>query len=385
VINFNFYAPTKILFGKDKITELPVELSKWGKRVLLVYGGNSIKVNGIYQIVHKILSDNTELFIELPGVQPNPRISKVRDGIKLIRENNLDFILAVGGGSVIDSSKAIAAGVNYDGDPWDIVMYKARTVNPTPIGVVLTFSATGSEMNGGSVITNEELKMKRPFGDEQLKPKFSILDPTYTYTLSKYQTACGIADMFSHLLETYFSAVIGASVQDRIAEGLMKNVIHYAKIVLDEPENYIARANLMWTSSLAINGLTGAGKIGDWATHMIQHEISAINDMAHGAGLALIFPYWMQYVLSDETLWKFVEYANNVWDIQGCDFDTAQQAIKQTREFFNFLGLPSHLKEVGISPDMFDEMAEKAVIFGPIGNIKKLEKEDIINILKLAY
>lgn len=385
MLNFNLHISTKILFGKDKIVELPAELQKWGKKVLFVYGGNAIKKIGLYQNIVKILQDNCDMFIELPGVQPNPRITSVREGIKLIRENQLDFILAVGGGSVIDCAKAIAAGVNYEGDPWDLLMRKAKVVNPLPIGVILTFAATGSEMNGGSVITNEELKMKRPFGDEQLRPKFAILDPTYTYSLNQYQTACGAVDMFAHLLETYFAPTVGAGVQDRIAEGLMRNVIHYSKIAFNEPENYEARANLMLTSSLAINGLTGAGKMGDWATHMIEHEVSAVNDMAHGAGLALIFPYWMQYVLSEDTLWKFIEYANNVWNIQGNDMETAQKAINTTREYFDSLGMPSHLKDVGITEDMFDEMAEKAVIFGPIGQLKKLDKEDIIKILKMAY
>ncbi|HOJ38364.1 MAG TPA: iron-containing alcohol dehydrogenase [Ignavibacteriales bacterium] len=385
MLNFNLHINTKILFGKDKIIELPAEITKWGSRVLFVYGGNSIKKIGLYDKVTQILRDNCDFYIELSGVQPNPKITSVREGVKLIRENKLDFILAVGGGSVIDCAKAISAGANYDGDPWDFPMRKAKVVNPLPLGVVLTFAATGSEMNGGSVITNEELKMKRPFGDEQLRPKFAILDPTYTYSLNKYQTACGAVDMFSHLLETYFAPTEGAGVQDRIAEGLMKNIIHYSKIALNEPENYEARANLMWTSSLAINGLTGAGKMGDWATHMIEHEVSAINDMAHGAGLALIFPYWMQYVLSDETLWKFIEYANNVWGIHGNDLNTAQLAINKTREYFYSLGMPSHLKDVDITEDMFEEMAEKAVIFGPIGQLKKLQKEDIINILKLAY
>lgn len=386
MINFTFHAPTRILFGKDKIHDIRMELPQWGNRALLVYGGGSIKKSGLYDKVTNILKDTIDSFVELSGVQPNPRISTVREGIKLVRENNLDFILAVGGGSVIDCAKAISAGVNYDGDPWDFLMRKAKVSNAIPIGAVLTLSATGSEMNGGSVITNDETMEKRPFSDENLKPKFSVLDPTLTYSVSKFQTAAGTCDMISHILESYFSSVRDAFIQDRLAEGLLKTAMNFGPIAMNEPENYEARANLMWVSSMAINGLTGCGKIGDWATHMIEHEVSAVNDMTHGAGLALLTPYWMEYVLGDDTVLKFADYARSYWGLTGQnDFELARKAIKKTKEFFVSVDMPTKLSEIGFDSENFELMAEKATVFGPIGSFKKLYKEDILQILKSAY
>ncbi|TAJ12006.1 iron-containing alcohol dehydrogenase [Marinilabiliaceae bacterium JC017] len=384
--NFNFAATTKIFFGKNKVNELANEIQKHGKRVLLAYGGGNIKKSGLYDKVISELTGAGIAYVELEGIQPNPRLKSVKEGVRLCRENQLDFILGVGGGSVIDCAKAIAAGVSYDGDPWDFVIRQAKVEKPLPVGSILTLSATGSEMNGNAVISNEEIKEKRAMGDERLRPVFSILDPTYTFTVNKWQTAAGTVDIMSHIFEQYFTHDTGTFVQDAIAEGILQTCIKYGPIAVEQPDDYEARANLMWASSLALNGLTGTGKLyGDWATHGIEHELSAFYDLTHGAGLAILFPVWMEYVLDSKTAPKLAQYARNIWHVETADdMEAAEQGIKATRKFFTRLEMPSSLAEVNITTDHFDQMAKNACVFGPIGMFRRLDGEDIKNILLKA-
>lgn len=383
--NFDFFAPTRILFGRDRVQDIGDEIKKYGKKILLAYGQASIKRIGLYDKVTQLLKSSGISFEELSGIQPNPRMTSVRRGIQICREKKLEFILAVGGGSVIDCAKAIAAGVHYEGDAWDFFLRKADIQKALPLGSVLTLSATGSEMNGFTVISNEQTKDKLPAGSDILRPKFSVLDPTYTFTVGARQTAAGICDIFSHILEQYFSFTKGALVQDKLAEALLKVCIKYGPIAIDDPQNYEARANLMWASSLALNGLLTAGKETDWATHYIEHAVSAIYDITHGVGLAILTPCWMQYVLSEQTAPKLFEYAENIWAVkEGDDFEKARKGIEATRNFFKSLGMPARLGEVGVEEGALKIMAEKTAMFGPIGNFKELNEEDIFRILQSA-
>lgn len=377
--------PTKIFFGKNKIEEIGSEIEKYSDRILLVYGGGSIKKIGLYDKVKAILDEKKFFYKELKGVKPNPDIESVREGIALCREHDLSFVLAVGGGSVLDCAKAIAVGYYYIEDPWDFFLRKANFVAALPVGAVLTLAATGSEMNGNAVISNNETKEKRGIGGDQLKPKFSVLDPTYTFSVNSKHTAAGVVDILSHLFEQYFCPVKDAYLQDRFAETLMKVCINFGPIALKEPENYEARANLMWASSLALCGLASSGKMGDWGTHQIEHELSAVYDVTHGVGLSILTPAWMQFVLNTKTAYKFAEYAKNVWNISGKDdFESARLGIERTKQFFAELGMPVSLVELGIDNKNFEVMAEGATKFGPVGNFKQLHKEDIIEIYKLA-
>lgn len=386
MLNFNYSIPTKIFFGDGQIEVLGNEIKKYGSKVLLVYGKGSIKKTGIYDEVVNILKSNNIEYWELAGVDPNPRITSVREGIKICREEGIDFILPIGGGSSIDCAKVIAAGYYYEGDPWDLLIKKAKVEKALPLGVILTLSATGSEMDAGAVITNMETNQKLSVGHPSMAPKFSILDPTYTFTVPKSQTAAGVADIMSHIFESYFSRTKEAYLQDRMAEALLKTCIKYGKIAIDEPENYEARSNIMWASSLAINGLLGYGKGKDfrWSVHAIEHELSAYYDITHGVGLAILYPNWMRHVLDDENVYKFVEYGVNIWGIDEnkSDYVIANEAIDKTREYFNSLGLPSTLKEVGIGKENLEKMAKAAVDHnkGTVGSFKPLTYEDVLNI-----
>ncbi len=387
--NFDCHIPTKIFFGENQIQVLGDEIKKYGSRVLLVYGGGSIKRTGVYDIVTKILKESGIEFWELGGVEPNPRITTVEKGIKIARENNIDFILPVGGGSTIDCSKVIAAGYFYDGETWDLVIGKAQVEKVLPIGAVLTLSATGSEMDSGAVISNMETNQKLGVGHPDMAPKFSILDPTYTFTVPAKQTAAGTADIMSHTFEAYFSGVKGAFLQDRLAEGLLKSCIKYGPIALEKPDDYEARANLMWASSLAINGLLEFGKgTNRWSVHPIQHELSAYYDITHGVGLAILTPNWMEHVLDDENLYKFVEYGVNVWGIDESKekHEIAREAISKTREFFKCLGIPGTLREIGIKEEDLEKMATSAVENngGSVGTYKPLSYEDVLSIYKAS-
>lgn len=381
--NFTYSIPTKIYFGKGQISHLS-ELAESGRNVLLVYGGGSIKRAGIYDTAIKLLNDAGLTVFELAGVEPNPRIESVRKGAEICKAESIDMILAIGGGSTIDCAKVIAAAAKYDGDAWDLVLDGSLIKAALPIYSVLTLSATGSEMDSFAVISDISKNEKWGTGSELLKPKMSILDPEYTYTVSPKQTSAGTADMMSHIFESYFNNVAGAEVQARFAEGLLKTAIKYGPIALAEPNNYEARANLMWTSSFAINGLLSDGAEVGWCVHPMEHELSAFYDITHGEGLAILTPVWMDFALSEATAPKFAEYGRNVWNLSGNDdMEIAKQAIACTRDFFKKMNLPSTLHEVGIDEEHFEIMAEKAAE-GSVGSYVPLSKEDIISIYRAA-
>lgn len=377
--------PTEIFFGRNQIEVLAKQLKKEGtKSVLLTYGHGSIKRSGLYDKIVSILNENSVKITELPGIDPNPRITSVAKGAELCRENKVDLIIAAGAGSVIDCCKAIAAARYYNGDPWDFFIRKTSVKKALPICAILTLAATGSEMNGGCVLTNEETQEKLPMGSVRLKPKFSILDPTYTFTLPKNQTVAGIADITSHVFEQYFSYP-DAALQDHMSEAVLKTVIENAPIVLEEPENYEARANIMWAGTVALNGLLELGKDGDWATHMIEHELSAKYDITHGVGLAILTPSWMKKVIDKDNCAKFAAYGRNVWGItEKDDMKAGLQAIEKTADFFKSLGLPQKLSEIGIDDSKFEEMAESALKNSRIGTFKELNKKDIVEIYRMS-
>ena len=383
--NFLLNMPTEIFFGKNQIEVLGKRLEKENvKSVLLAYGKGSIKKSGLYDKIISQLSGISVKITELPGIDPNPRISSLAKGAELCRENKVDFIIAAGAGSVIDCCKAIAAARYYSGDPWDFFIRRTSVKKALPICAILTLAATGSEMNGGCVLTNEETQEKLAMGSIRLKPKFSILDPTYTFTLPKNQTVAGIADIMSHVFEQYFSYP-DAALQDYMSEAVLKTVIENAPVVVAEPENYEARANIMWAGTVALNGLLELGKDGDWATHMIEHELSAKYDITHGVGLAILTPNWMKHVLDGKNCCKFAKYGRNVWNItEKDDMKAALQAIEKTREFFNSIGLPQTLSEIGIDASKFDEMAESALKNTIVGTFKKLNKDDIVEIYRMS-
>lgn len=390
MINFEFQNTTKIYFGKDAEKGIGEKIKKYGNKVLLHYGGGSIKKNGIYDKIRTEMETAGLEIWELGGVQPNPRLSLINTGIKLCRENKIDFILAVGGGSVIDSAKGIAVGVPYEGDVWEFYMGKALPKTKMPLGVVLTLPATGSESSYSSVVTNEEGMLKRPLDNDVLYPDFSVLNPEFTYSLPDYQTCCGIADISAHLMERYFTREKHVGLTDRMLEGALKNLIENAEQVLTHPKDYNVRSEIMWTGAVAHNNLLNTGRIGDWASHMIEHELSAINDVAHGAGLSVIFPAWMKYVYHYD-IDIFVQYAVRVWNVEQDFYDkekTALAGIACLENFYRSMGLPVRLHEIGIGEDSFELIAQKCRKFDEVketvGNFAILGKDDIVNILKLA-
>ena len=383
--NFVFHAPTKMYFGKGQIENLPEILKEYGENVLITYGGGSIKKNGIYDKVCELLKDFN--ISELSGIEPNPRIGTVRKGIEICRENNIDVILAVGGGSTIDCSKAIGAGVFYEGDAWDLVKEPQKIGKVLPIVTVLTIAATGSEMNKTAVISNPETNEKLATKAKKMAPRASILDPEYTYTLHAIQTAAGTADIMSHVIENYFKRE-SAYLQDQISEGILKTCIKYCKTALQNPTDYEARSNLMWASSLALNGLCGRGKDDEvWSCHPIEHELSAFYDITHGVGLAILTPRWMRYILSEKTVDKFVDYAVNVWGFEKSDdkFDLANKGIDSTERFFAECGIPMNLGKLGIDDSLLEKMSHAVIAHRDLSNAYvPLNEEDVLNILKMC-
>ena len=382
--NFTYYTPTKIYFGKGQISHLD-ELAEFGQRVLLVYGSGSIKRLGIYNEAIKLLNDAGLTVFELSGVEANPKVGLVRNGISLCRENNIDMVLAIGGGSVIDTAKSIAAGTCYEGDVWDLIEDSSKIKNALPIFTVLTLSATGSEMNKNAVLTNTDLHVKASMSSDLLKPRISILDPTYTFSVSRIQTAAGTADMISHAFENYFSPIRDSFLSTQFGEAVLRTCFKYGPIALNEPDNYEARANLMWASTNAINGITKSGAEVGWCCHPIEHELSAWYDITHGIGLAIITPRWMKHILNEKTVWKFAEYGRNVWGITGGnDMTVAEESISKTASFFfDELGLPSTLSAVGINDERFELMAESAAPSCQKGLVP-LSKEDILEIFRAS-
>lgn len=383
--SFRFHAYTDMRFGEGKIAELPQVLKPFGSTVLLTYGGGSIKKTGLYDRILDLLADFT--VIELGGIEPNPRIESVREGARLCKEHKVDVVLAVGGGSTIDASKVMAAGANYDGDSWDLVTNPEKIASVLPIVTVLTLCATGSEMNKNAVISNMSLNEKLGTAAHDMIPQASICDPAYLYTLPPKQTAAGTADIMSHIFEQYFQKDTGAYLSDCISESILKTCIKYCPIALKDPENYEARANLMWASSLALNGLPSAGKGGAWTCHPIEHELSAFYDITHGVGLAIVTPRWMRYILNDETVDKFCDYAKNVWNIQDITdkYAAANQAIDKTEEFFKNCGIPMTLAALNINEEHFDSMSEKAARIGGLQDAYvPLNAEDVKKILQMC-
>jgi hypothetical protein len=384
--NFIFHNCTRIVFGKGMENRVGEETGRLARRVLLHYGSDRIKKNGLFDRVVKSLDRAGVTFVELGGVQPNPRLSLVREGIELCRRQDVDLVLAVGGGSVIDSAKAIAIGVPYEGDVWDFYVGRAEPKATIGVGTVLTHAAAGSEASTGSVITNEEGRYKRPVDCELNRPKFSILNPELTFSLPPYQTACGVADIMSHVMERYFTSIREVDFTDHLCEATLKAVIKNAPRVLEHPSGYDARAQIMWASTVAHSDVLSTGRVPDWGTHNIEHEISAIYDVPHGAGLAVVFPAWMSYVYTED-LNRFVRFALKVWNVE-MDVDdpegTARAGIRRCREFFHSIGLPVTLGQLEVPSNRLEEMAAKAVQFGPLGQFKKLEKGDVLEILTLA-
>ncbi len=383
--NYSFCVPTDIRFGKGQVACLATEIARFGKKVLMVYGGGSIKKTGLYDQIREVLGEY-EVY-ELSGIEPNPKLSSVRAGAAICKEKGIEAILAVGGGSTIDASKHIACAAFYDGDPWDLVLDRSKAVKALPIFTVLTICATGSEMNPGAVISNEETKEKLEINSPILYPTLSVCDPTYMYTLPRRQTAAGTADIVSHILEQYFQPCDDAYITDRLSEAALKTCFKYGPIALECPENYEARANLMWTSSIALNHLLTFGKGGAWSVHPIEHVLSAYYDITHGEGLAILTPRWMRYVLNDETVHRFAMYARNVWDVDAADDrEAALAGIEKTEKWFEEMGLPKTLGEVGIDDSCLDEMAKEAVRTSGISSraYVKLTQSDVRKIYEMC-
>ncbi|MBO5336852.1 MAG: iron-containing alcohol dehydrogenase [Lachnospiraceae bacterium] len=380
--NFRYHAYTDIRFGKGQVNCLPELVAPHGKKVLMVYGGGSIRKNGLYDKVKELLAD-FEVF-ELGGVEPNPKITSVREGAAICKKEKIDVVLAVGGGSTIDAAKVMAAAAYYEGEPWDLVVDSSKIGKVLPIVTILTLAATGSEMNKNAVISNMETNEKLGTSSHYFKPQASICDPEYLYSLPAMQTAAGTADIMSHIFEQYFQKDSGAFISDRFAESLLQACIKYCPIALKEPDNYEARANLMWASTQALNSLISCGKGGAWTCHPIEHELSAYYDITHGVGLAIVTPRWMRYILKDETVEKFAEYGRNVWSITEEDaYKCANMAIDATEQFFKDCGIPMTLREIGIDESKIDIMAEDTIKYNAMDKAYvALDKEDVANILR---
>ena len=390
--NFDWYAPTHIVFGRGTESEVN-SLLKSSKctRVLLHYGSGSVIRTGLLDKIKSSLDKAGIDYIELGGVVANPRLSLVYEGIELAKSKGVDFILAVGGGSVIDSAKAIAYGAAADFDVWDLYDRKRTPESALPVGVVLTIAAAGSEMSNSSVITNEDGGIKRGYSNNMVRPKFAILNPELTMTLPDFQTACGCTDIMMHTMERYFTSAGNMELTDGIAEALLRTVIKNALILVEDPKNYEARAEVMWAGSLSHNGLTGCGNSGDdFATHRIEHEISGMFDVAHGAGLAAIWGSWARYVL-DDCLPRFKQFATNVWNIKdsGDDREIALAGISRTEAFFKQIGMPISLRDFGfeLTDEVINELSEKCerAVGGKVGAAKVLYRDDFKEIYKLAY
>ena len=391
MFDFKYYTPTKVVFGKnteEKVADLIKESG--GKKVLIHYGGGSAVRSGLMKKVTDILDAADISNITLGGVVPNPRLGLVYEGIGLCKKEGVDFILAVGGGSVIDSAKAIGYGVVNEGDVWDFYVNKRKPEGCLPIGVILTIAATGSEMSNSSVITNEDGLLKRGSNFDCCRPVFAILDPELTMTLPDYQTACGCADIMMHTMERYFTRGGNMEITDSIAEGLLRTVMKNALILVDDPKNYDARAELMWAGSLSHNGLTGCGSDGgDWSPHKMEHELGGMFDVAHGAGLTALWGSWARYVYKD-CLPRFKKYAVNVMGVEksGTDEEIALKGIEATEAFYRKINMPTNLRGLGIEPtdEQLAGMARKcaASVGGETGSAKRIKEEDILAIYKAS-
>jgi hypothetical protein len=385
---FQFYSPTEFVFGKGMESEAGRLVKKWGgSKVLIHYGGESAKKSGLLDRVSASLDAQGISYVMLGGVKPNPRDTLVREGIALCKAEGVDFILAVGGGSVIDSSKAISAGVFYDGDFWDFYERKAEVTKTLPIGTVLTIAAAGSEGSGSSVITKEDGMYKRGLTTDMYRPKFSILNPELTYTLPAYQTACGITDIMAHIFERYFTTSTEVETTDRLCEALLLTMIKEGPVAVKDPTNYGARANIMWAGTVAHNDIIGSGRTQDWNSHGLEHELSGLYDCAHGAGLAVIMPAWMEYVYPTNVM-RFCEVATRVWGIQ-MDFEhpekTAMAGILAFKNYLSGIGMPVSFKEIGARKEDIPVLVERLGIGdGTRAGFKTLNRADVTAIYELA-
>ncbi len=386
ILDFNFHNPTKIYFGKTALDNLSAELANYGENILLMYGKSAIKKMGLYDKVIDILKAANKNVIELEGIKPNPSYNQVLKGAKLVRENNVDLILAVGGGSTIDCAKAISVSAYCEGDPWQKywINFEDVTNKIVPVGSILTMAGTASEMNGGSVITNEDkmLKNGRVYGPD-VYPKFSVLNPEYTFSVPEYQMASGIFDTFSHLCEQYFSGT-DDNTTDYLIEGIMKSLVHSGRIAMDNPKDYEARSNIMWCATLGLNYIAGVSKSQDWEVHMIEHQIGAYTDCTHGAGLAVVSVPYYKYI-APFGIDKFVRFAKNVWDVNVDEMtkeEAANAGIEKLAEFIKVLKLPTTLRELGATEEMLPKIANSTI---PGGGYKQMDAEDILNVLKSCY
>lgn len=383
---FSFYNPVQLIFGKGQLEKIKQELPTYGQKVLVVYGGGSIKRNGLYDEVMDALKEaNLEVF-ELSGVEPNPRISTVRRGVELCKQENIDMLLAVGGGSVIDCTKLIAAGALYEGDAWDFVSRKAIPKAALPFGTVLTLAATGSEMNSGSVITNEETQEKYGWGSPLVFPKFSVLDPTYTFSVPLDQTVYGIVDMMSHIFEQYFNNATNTPVQDEMCEGVLRAIMETAPKLLEDLHSYEHRETILFAGTMGLNNFLQMGYRGDWATHNIEHAVSAVYDIPHAGGLAILFPHWMRHNVKVNPE-RFARLGVKVLgvDPEGKTVEEiALEGIDNLRAFWTSLGAPKTLADYNIDDANIEKMVEKAMVYGPFGNFNPLHAEDVRTILKAS-
>lgn len=386
--NFSFYSPTEFVFGKGTEVNAGKLVKKYGgTRVLVHFGSGSAKKSGLLDRVCDSLKEEGLFYILLGGVQPNPRDTLIYEGIDICRKENIDFILSVGGGSCIDSSKGIAAGVCYDGDFWDMYERKADVKKALPIGTVLTIAAAGSEGSGASVVTKVDGMLKRDIGSDLVRPRFSILNPELMFTLPAYQTACGATDIMAHIFERYFTNTKDVECTDRLCEALLLTMIKETPKVIENPCDYEARANIMWAGTVAHNDIVGVGRSQDWNSHALEHELSGLYDVAHGAGLAVIMPAWMEYVYKHDVM-RFCRVATRVWGIQ-MDFDnpeeTALAGINAFRAFLASIGMPSNFEELGAKEEDIPTLVEKLGIKDSVRTgFMNLDKNDVTNIYKIA-
>ena len=391
MINFEYHSPTKIVFGKDSEKKIGGLLKPHASKILLHYGGGSIKDSGLYDRVVQSLSENEIEFVELGNVKPNPRLSLVNEGIKLCKKENIELILAVGGGSVIDSAKAIAMGVLYEGDLWEDVYENGKFAEAAlPVATILTIPAAGSETSNVSVITNEELMHKIPGRSNYIKPLLSIINPELFFTVPKYQIACGVADMMSHVMERYFTTTMHTDLTDGLCESTLKTVMKNAPLILENPQNYDAWCEIGFSATVAHNGLLGMGREQEWTCHPMEHGFGSAYDTIHGEGLAILFPAWMEYVYK-ENVGMFVQFAVNVMGVQGNlrnQEDVALEGIRCLRKFFMEIGLPSKLSEIGVE-ERFEEMAKSCTGAdsgkeNPLGNLKTLYWQNVKEIYEMV-
>ena len=384
--NFSYHNPTKLYFGEDSLSNLKTELANYGKNILFVYGGGSIKKSGLYDEIIAILKDCGKNVAEIPGVMPNPTSDKLNEGVAIAREHKTDFILAVGGGSVCDYSKAVSVSIHCDDDPWEkyYIRFEEPTCKIVPVGCVLTMAGTGSEMNGGSVITNHEAKLKigHVFGDDVM-PKFSILNPRYTMTLPKYQMCAGIYDIFNHICEQYFSGE-DDNTSDYISEGLMRSLIHSSRTAVHDPQDYEARSNIMWTATWALNTLVSRGKSEDWMVHMLGQAVGAYTDATHGMTLAAVSLPYYRYIMP-YGLKKFARFATEVWGISAegkADEQLANEGLAALESWMKEIGLVMNLKDLGATDEMIEGIADATLILN--GGYKMLDRDEVVQILKAS-